>query len=132
MAEKKKSPDGSPVASRSPITEGSATETKSDSSEVEEVAEAKETEELPPETGSNGDLELKQENAEEGNDGQRMFSYEQLKTKSGHNVPGVDLKRREAYLSEDEFNTVFGMAKEAFYKLPRWKQDMLKKKYELF
>ncbi|KAG5052290.1 hypothetical protein JHK87_004488 [Glycine soja] len=131
-AEKKKSPDGSPVASRSPITQGSATETKSDSSEVEEVAEAKETEELPPETGSNGDLEPKQENVEEGNDGQRTFSYEQLKTKSGRNVPGIDLKRREAYLSEEEFNTVFGMTKEAFYKLPRWKQDMLKKKYELF
>ncbi|KAL5124433.1 Villin-2 [Glycine soja] len=130
-AEKKKSPDGSPVASRSPITQGSATETKSDSSEVEEVAEAKETEELPPETGSNGDLEPKQENVEEGNDGQRTFSYEQLKTKSGRNVPGIDLKRREAYLSEEEFNTVFGMTKEAFYKLPRWKQDMLKKKYEL-
>ena len=38
----------------------------------------------------------------------------------------------QAYLSEEEFNTVFGMTKEAFYKLPRWKQDMLKKKYELF
>ncbi|KAG5063646.1 hypothetical protein JHK85_004829 [Glycine max] len=104
-AEKKKSPDGSPVASRSPITQGSATETKSDSSEVEEVAEAKETEELPPETGSNGDLEPKQENVEEGNDGQRTFSYEQLKTKSGRNVPGIDLKRREFEKARGEYPT---------------------------
>ncbi|TKY53361.1 Villin-2 protein [Spatholobus suberectus] len=128
----KKSPDGSPVASSSPVAESSAAETKSDSSEVEEVSEAKETEELAPETGSNGDSEPKQENVEDGNDSRRTFSYDQLKTKSGHNVPGIDLKRREAYLSDEEFNTVFGMAKEAFYMLPRWKQDMLKKKFELF
>lgn len=38
----------------------------------------------------------------------------------------------QAYLSDEEFKTVFGMEKEAFYKLPRWKQDMLKKKFELF
>ncbi|KAK7392904.1 hypothetical protein VNO78_21354 [Psophocarpus tetragonolobus] len=129
---KKKSPDGSPVASSSPVTESSATETKSDTSEVEEVAEAKETSEIAPETGSNEDLESKEENVEEENDGQKEFTYEQLKTKSGHKLAGVDLEHREAYLSEEEFNTVFGMAKEAFYKLPRWKQDMLKKKYELF
>nr|KYP73643.1 Villin-2 [Cajanus cajan] len=129
---KKKSPDGSPVSIGSPVTEISATEIKSDFSEVEEVTEAKEIEELAPATGSNEDLEPKQENAEEGNDSQMTFSYDQLKTKSGHNVPGIDNKRREAYLSDEEFNTIFGMDKESFYKLPRWKQDMLKKKFELF
>ncbi|XP_068494097.1 villin-3-like isoform X2 [Phaseolus vulgaris] len=137
-AEKKKtSPDGSPVAGSSPLTENSPTvlaaETKSDSSEVEEVAEAKETTEEPaPETGSNEDMEPKEENVEESNGNQMTFSYEQLKTKSGIDVAGIDLKRRETYLSEEEFNTIFGMGKEAFYKLPRWKQDMLKKKFELF
>ncbi|CAJ1967591.1 unnamed protein product [Sphenostylis stenocarpa] len=135
-AEKKKNtPDGSPVTGNSPLTENSPTvlaaETKSDSSEVEEVAEAKETtEELAPETGSNEDMETKQENVDAANDSQRTFSYEELKSKSV-NIAGIDLKRREAYLSEEEFNNVFGMAKEAFYKLPRWKQDMLKKKFEL-
>ncbi|KAJ1376737.1 Villin headpiece [Sesbania bispinosa] len=137
-AEKKKSsPDGSPVASSSPVAESSTPEAKSGNanSEVEEAEEAKETEELTPETGSDGDLEPKQENAEDGNgsqSSQKTFSYNQLKTKSGYNLSGIDLQRREAYLSDDEFKTVFGMEKEAFYKLPRWKQDMLKRKFELF
>jgi len=73
-----------------------AAETKSDSSEVEEVAEAKETTEEPaPETGSNEDMEPKEENVEESNGNQMTFSYEQLKTKSGIDVAGIDLKRRE-------------------------------------
>ena len=38
----------------------------------------------------------------------------------------------QAYLSDEEFQTVFGMMKEAFYKLPKWKQDMQKKKFDLF
>ncbi|KAL2344568.1 hypothetical protein Fmac_005853 [Flemingia macrophylla] len=31
-----------------------------------------------------------------------------------------------------EFETVFRMSKEAFSRLPRWKQDMLKRKVDLF
>ncbi|TKY62623.1 Villin-2 protein [Spatholobus suberectus] len=140
-AEKKKpSPETSPVASTSPVVESSNFVTKSESAPsetegVEEAAEAKETEELPPETGTNGDSEPKQENVEDRNDSensQNVFSYEQLKTKSGRVVSGIDLKRREAYLSDKEFETVFGMTKEAFSKLPRWKQDMLKRKVDLF
>ncbi|KAI5396725.1 Villin-2, variant 2 [Lathyrus oleraceus] len=42
------------------------------------------------------------------------------------------MKTSRAYLSDEEFQTVFGMVKEAFYKLPKWKKDMLKKKFELF
>lgn len=73
-----------------------AAEAKSESSEVEEVAEAKETtEELAPETASNEDMEPKQENVEESNGSQRTFTYEQLKTRSGIDVAGIDLKRRE-------------------------------------
>ncbi|KAK7278925.1 hypothetical protein RJT34_23964 [Clitoria ternatea] len=137
-AEKKKGspPDGSPVASGSPVTpltESSVAEAKSDiaDTEVEEVAEAKETEELTPETGG-GDLEPKEETEDDGNVNQKTFSYETLKAKAVHDLPGVDLNQREAYLSEEDFKTVFGMEKEAFYKLPKWKQDMLKKKFELF
>ncbi|XP_061340327.1 villin-3-like [Gastrolobium bilobum] len=138
-AEKKKhSPEASPVAS--PVVESTAFDAKSESAHsetegLEEVAEAKETQELAPETGTNGDSESKQENVEDGNDSQNsqsVFSYEQLMTKSGNHLSGVDLKRREAYLSDKEFETVFGMTKEAFSKLPRWKQDMLKKKVDLF
>lgn len=57
----------------------------------EVVAEAKETEELLPETGSNGDSEPNQENIEDGS----TFSYDQLKTKSSKPVSGIDFKRRE-------------------------------------
>ncbi|XP_019434149.1 PREDICTED: villin-3-like isoform X2 [Lupinus angustifolius] len=138
-AEKKKtSPDSSPVASTGPTAENSTFDAKNESPHSEgseEVAEAKETQETAPETGSNGDSEPKQEKVEDGNDGQNnqsVLSYEQLNTKSGSVVLGIDLKRRETYLSDEEFETIFKMTKEAFTKLPRWKQDMLKKKVELF
>ncbi|CAJ2671479.1 unnamed protein product [Trifolium pratense] len=140
-AEKKThSPDSSPVATSSPVVESSTFDAKSESvpSESEgreEVTETKETEEPASETGSNGNSESKQENVEDGNDSQnsqRVFSYEQLKAKSGSHLSGVDLQRREAYLSDQEFETVFAMTKEAFNKLPKWKQDMLKRKFDLF
>lgn len=91
---------------------------------------------------------------------QSTFSYDQLKVKSDNPVTGIDFKRREvcpvmnfstflkiiiglvimvficlfiqAYLSEEEFQTVFGTTKEAFYKLPKWKQELQKKKFDLF
>uniref|UniRef100_A0A7N0V1Y7 HP domain-containing protein n=1 Tax=Kalanchoe fedtschenkoi TaxID=63787 RepID=A0A7N0V1Y7_KALFE len=63
---------------------------------------------------------------------QSTFSYDQLKARSENPVTGIDFKRREAYLSDEEFQTVFSMSKEAFNKLPKWKQDMLKKKVDLF
>ena len=71
---------------------------------VEEVADVKETEEVAPEAGTNGDSEQpKQENVEDGrndseNNNQNVFSYEQLKTKSGSVVSGIDLKQREVSL----------------------------------
>lgn len=84
-----------------------ATDAKSESAHsetegLEEVTEAKETEELAPETGSNGDSEPKQENVDDGNDSQNsqsVFTYEQLKAKSGSLLSGVDLKRREVSLA---------------------------------
>ncbi|XP_042447003.1 villin-2-like [Zingiber officinale] len=71
-----------------------------------------------PETGTNGD--------------ETTFSYERLKTKSSNPVHGIDYKQREAYLSDAEFETVLGMTKEAFYRQPKWKQDMQKRKLDLF
>lgn len=38
----------------------------------------------------------------------------------------------QAYLSDEDFQTIFGMTKDAFYQLPKWKQDMQKKKADLF
>ncbi|KAJ0668672.1 putative villin headpiece [Helianthus annuus] len=37
-----------------------------------------------------------------------------------------------AYLSVEEFESLLGMMREEFYKLPKWKQDLTKKKVDLF
>ena len=104
------------MASTSPVVENtnfgekpsSIPDTKSESAPsetdvVEEVVpEVKETQEPATETGTNGDSEPKQENVDNGgNDSennQNVFTYEQLKTKSGSVVSGIDLKRREVSL----------------------------------
>jgi len=39
--------------------------------------------------------------------------------------------QRERYLSEDDFNTVFGMSRIEFYKLPGWQQVQYKKEHGL-
>ncbi|KAK8609209.1 hypothetical protein V6N13_025515 [Hibiscus sabdariffa] len=133
-AEKKQPQDGSPAksASSTPAVSTPPSETKSeaDPSEFEdsqEVAEAKETSVVPETKGVDSEPKQKIQLDENG-----TYSYEQLKAISGNAVTGIDLKRREAYLSDEEFQTVFGMEKEAFYRLPRWKQDLKKKKVDLF
>lgn len=45
---------------------------------------------------------------------------------------GVDPSRKEQYLSDKEFDSVFKMNKDAFNKLPAWKRDNLKKAANLF
>ncbi|KAF5737689.1 villin-3-like isoform X2 [Tripterygium wilfordii] len=129
----KKSPDASPSRSHSgPPSE----EAKSENADFEEVAEAKNAEEAAPASESNGEDSERtpdtdqDENASESI--QSTFSYDQLKAHSENPVTGIDFKRREAYLSEEEFETIFGMPKEGFYKLPKWKQGMQKKKFDLF
>ncbi|XP_030927688.1 villin-2 isoform X1 [Quercus lobata] len=125
-----------PPETNSPVL---AAETKSENDQSEsegpqEVAEIKESEEVAPRSESNGgNSEPKQETVQENDSGSgRTFSYDQLKAKSDNPVTGIDFKRREAYLSDEEFQSVFGITKEAFNKLPRWKQDMQKKKVDLF
>ncbi|XP_012470662.1 villin-2 [Gossypium raimondii] len=140
-AEKKKqSPDASPIKSTSstPAVTSPPPEAKSevDPSELadsQEVPEAKETGVVSETSGEDSEPKQEREQDENGNGStQSTFSYEQLKAKSENPVTGIDFKRREAYLSDEEFQAVFGMEKEAFYKLPKWKQDMLKKKVDLF
>ncbi|XP_011048059.1 PREDICTED: villin-3-like isoform X2 [Populus euphratica] len=139
LTAEKKTPETSP--SRSPHsetnlpTEGKS-ETQSEVEGSEGVAEVKEMEETASVPESNGeDSERKQDTEQEGNDdgnSQSTFSYDQLKAHSDNPVKGIDFKRREAYLSDEEFQAVFGVTKEAFYKMPKWKQDMQKKKFDLF
>lgn len=45
---------------------------------------------------------------------------------------GIDMTRREAYLSHEEFHEVFGMSRPEFHALKSWKQVQLKKKVGLF
>jgi len=58
------------------------------------------------------------------------FTHEELK---GNNRPKqADPTQKEAYLSDAEFQSVFGMDNPAFNKLPKWKQKNLKKEKDLF
>ncbi|XP_073276000.1 villin-3-like [Primulina huaijiensis] len=110
-----------------------------DSAEIEnskEVVEVKESETIESitetnveDSGSKPDIDQDKNNTETT---QSTFSYEQLKAKSDNPVTGIDYKRREAYLSDKEFQFVLEMTKDAFYKLPKWKQDMYKRKADLF
>ena len=45
---------------------------------------------------------------------------------------GIDMARKESYLSEREFETVFGLTRDAFEKLAEWKRKDAKKKVGLF
>lgn len=132
-AEKQKSPDTSPTqASGTPAESISPAEPKDEKplSETESSIEASQASET-----EGNDSEPKQGSEQDENDNGgsgAIFTYEQLKAKSDNPVTGIDFKRREAYLCDEEFQTVLGMAKEQFYKLPKWKQDMQKKKVDLF
>ncbi|KAH7302617.1 hypothetical protein KP509_23G079800 [Ceratopteris richardii] len=60
------------------------------------------------------------------------ISYERLKARSDNPAPGIDPKKRESYLSPEEFVKVFGMESKQFYILPKWKQEMQKRAFDLF
>ncbi|KAG2683507.1 hypothetical protein I3760_10G033100 [Carya illinoinensis] len=129
-AEKKQSRDPSPTPSNSsPPPETNPTEIPREVPLVKEAVEAAAV------SQNNGeDSEPKQETVPEdnGSESGQTFTYDQLKAKSDNPATGIDLKRREAYLSDEEFQTIFGMTKGAFSKLPKWKRDMQKKKVDLF
>ena len=58
------------------------------------------------------------------------FAYSELR--SAPYPEGVDANARETYLTDAEFVTVFGMGKEQFGALPKWKQTAQKKKMMLW
>jgi hypothetical protein len=45
---------------------------------------------------------------------------------------GVDASRKEDYISDADFESVFKMKRDAFAALPKWKKDNLKKSAQLF
>ncbi|MED6145064.1 Villin-4 [Stylosanthes scabra] len=61
-----------------------------------------------------------------------IYPYERLKITSTDPVTDIDVTKRETYLSSAEFKEKFGMTKDAFYKLPKWKQNKLKMAIQLF
>lgn len=77
-----------------------------------------------------------QEDVKEGEaedeEGLSIYPYERLKTTSTDPVTEIDVTKRETYLSSAEFREKFGMTKEAFYKLPKWKQNKHKMAIQLF
>ncbi|PNT75386.1 hypothetical protein BRADI_1g31417v3 [Brachypodium distachyon] len=77
-----------------------------------------------------------QEDAKEGQpedeEGLPAYPYDRLRTSSTNPVKDIDQTRRETYLSSAEFREKFGMTKEAFAKLPKWKQNRLKIALQLF
>ena len=62
--------------------------------------------------------------------GSKVISYDELKATDG--TVGIDMERKESYLSQKEFVAVFGMDAEAFEKLPAWKRKEAKKRVGLF
>ncbi|KAL8135204.1 hypothetical protein AgCh_010025 [Apium graveolens] len=70
----------------------------------------------------------------EGDDDEELptYPYERLTILSMDPIKEIDVTRREAYLSTEEFNSKFGMTRKAFYKLPQWKQNKIKMKLQLF
>ncbi|EOY31935.1 Villin 4 isoform 2 [Theobroma cacao] len=77
-----------------------------------------------------------QEDVKEGEaedeEGLPVYPYERLKVTSTDPVSEIDVTKRETYLSSEEFKEKFGMTKDAFYKLPKWKQNKLKMALQLF
>lgn len=77
-----------------------------------------------------------QEDVKEGEaedeEGLPIYPYERLKTSSADPITEIDVTKRETYLSSEEFREKFGMTKDAFYKLPKWKQNKLKMALQLF
>ncbi|KAK6151424.1 hypothetical protein DH2020_014059 [Rehmannia glutinosa] len=72
------------------------------------------------------------ENEAEDDEGLPVHPYDRLKTTSTDPVADIDVTKRETYLSSAEFKEKFGMTKDNFYKLPKWKQNKLKMSLQLF
>lgn len=62
--------------------------------------------------------------------GKKIYTYKQLTSRP---LPeGVDQTKLESYLSDEEFNQIFKMTKEEFYKMQKWKQNRKKQELDLF
>lgn len=142
---KSATPDSAKVASRSAAIAAltatfeppSITPSKSSNGSSEDNAKSEENfNDSPPSVSSTIESVTIQEDVKEGeaedDEVLPVFPYERLKTSSTDSVSEIDVTKREAYLSSAEFREKFGMTKDAFYKLPKWKQNKLKMAVHLF
>jgi hypothetical protein len=113
------------------ITQSGASSPQSEAGESSLFHQEKDVVEGAPSEADGAEAEAPEEETTE-NVGEATFSYDRLISKSTDPVRGIDYKRREAYLSDSEFQTVFGMTKDAFYQQPNWKQELQKRKADLF
>ncbi|CAL0325559.1 unnamed protein product [Lupinus luteus] len=72
------------------------------------------------------------EGESEDDEGLPVYPHDRVNTASEDPVTDIDVTKREAYLSVAEFKEKLGMAKNEFYKLPKWKQNKLKMAVQLF
>ncbi|XP_006869215.1 PREDICTED: villin-like protein [Chrysochloris asiatica] len=62
-----------------------------------------------------------------------VLPREQLMYQAAEDLPeGVDPARKEFYLSDSDFQAIFGKSKEEFYRMAKWKQQQEKKQYGFF
>jgi len=61
-------------------------------------------------------------------DTSKKYSLEELQK----GVPGVDKNKREDWLSDADFESIFAMKRDAFAKIPEWKRNNIKRDHKLF
>jgi len=142
---KSATPDPSNTSSKSAVVAaltGSSnrpTQAPKSATDGPELEKPKQEEDAKENTGSMGGglesltiAEDVKENEPEDDEGLPVYPYDLLKTTAAEPVTEIDVTRRETYLSSAEFKEKFGMAKEAFSKLPKWKQNRMKIALHLF
>ncbi|XP_071742121.1 villin-5-like isoform X3 [Rutidosis leptorrhynchoides] len=71
-------------------------------------------------------------NEAEDEEGVTVYPYDRITTSSTNPAPDIDVTKREVYLSKAEFKEKFNMTKEAFNKMPKWRQNKMKISLNLF
>ena len=62
-----------------------------------------------------------------------LYDVEIMIHHQSRNLPDdVDRERKQYHLSDEEFQSVFGMTKDEFEKKPQGKQNWLRKQHNLF
>lgn len=73
-------------------------------------------------------IRLGASDAKPATNGGKTYTLAELRKKPAD----LDDKKLESYLSDTAFKASFKLEKSAFYKLPAWKQDEMKKKLGLY